>query len=88
MSTPLPRFPGQPNDRDQPVITEPRREVVEIVDRGEVVIHIVEPVPFPHEVEVVMPTWHHGNGPPGVIVGAAPGDFYVDDLTGNYYRLT
>jgi hypothetical protein len=84
----LPRFPGSPDDRDQPVLIEPRREVVEITDNGEIVTSIVEPVPFPHVVEVVMPQWFHGQGPPGVLVGAQPGDFYVDDLTGIYYRLT
>lgn len=84
----LPRLPGNPDDRDMPVIIEPRRQVLEIVEDDERVVYIKEPVAFPHEVEVVMPNWHHGDGPPGVIVGAQPGDFYVDDTTGNYYRLT
>ncbi len=30
---------------------------------------------------------YYGEGPPGVIIGAAPGDEYVDSLTGNIYRL-
>ncbi|MGH3986339.1 MAG: hypothetical protein ACRDTZ_03355 [Pseudonocardiaceae bacterium] len=32
--------------------------------------------------------WWDGEGPPGVIVGAEPGDLYIDHLTGNLYRLT
>lgn len=28
-----------------------------------------------------------GDGPPGVVVGAQPGDEYVDRLTGNIYQL-
>lgn len=30
---------------------------------------------------------YYGEGPPGVIIGAAPGDEYVDALTGDVYRL-
>lgn len=29
-----------------------------------------------------------GHGPPGVIVGAEPGDTYMDLLTGDLYKLT
>lgn len=29
-----------------------------------------------------------GNGPPGVIVGAEPGDTYIDLLTGDIFKLT
>lgn len=83
----LPRLPSQPDDRDIPVIIEPRREVVEITEASDTILYVTEPVATGSDVEVVMPTWWHGDGPPGVIVGAAPGDFYVDDLTGNYYRL-
>lgn len=84
----LPRLPGQPDDRDSPVIIEPRRIVLEVTEHSDQIVYISEPVAYPHEVEVVMPSWWHGNGPPGVVVGASAGDFYVDDLTGNYYRLT
>lgn len=84
----LPRLPSQPDDRAIPTIIEPRREVVEITDAADRIVYVTEPVATGGDTEVVMPTWHHGDGPPGVIVGAQPGDFYVDDLTGNYYRLT
>jgi hypothetical protein len=83
----LPRLPSQPDDRAIPTVIEPRREVVEITDAADRVVYVTEPVAINTDVEVVMPTWWHGDGPPGVVVGAAPGDFYVDDLTGNYYRL-
>lgn len=29
-----------------------------------------------------------GEGPPGVVIGANPGDEYLDNLTGTLYRLT
>lgn len=31
--------------------------------------------------------WWYGEGPPGVIVGAKPGDFYLDTDDGTIYRL-
>lgn len=34
-----------------------------------------------------QPRWS-GQGPPSVIVGAAPGDDYLDETTGTIYRLT
>lgn len=30
----------------------------------------------------------HGQGPPGVIVGAEPNDLYLDESTGLIYKLT
>jgi hypothetical protein len=33
-----------------------------------------------------QPRWE-GTGPPGVIVGASPGDLYLDRTTGDLYRL-
>lgn len=30
---------------------------------------------------------HYGEGPPGLIIGAQPGDEYVDALTGTLYVL-
>lgn len=30
---------------------------------------------------------YYGEGPPGLIIGASPGDEYVDALTGDLYRL-
>jgi hypothetical protein len=33
-------------------------------------------------------TRYFGDGPPGLIVGAHPGDEYVDRLTGDIYQLT
>jgi hypothetical protein len=84
----LPRLPSQPDDRDIPTIVEPRRDVIEITDDGDTIVYVTESVATGNDVEIVMPKWWHGDGPPGVVVGAQPGDFYVDDLTGNYYRLT
>lgn len=84
----LPRLPSHPDDRDIPTIIEPRRDVVEITDASDTIVCVIEPVAIGGDVEVVMPKWWHGDGPPGVVVGAQPGDFYVDDLTGNYYRLS
>ncbi len=34
-----------------------------------------------------QPRWT-GQGPPGVVIGASPGDEYLDVLTGDVYRLT
>lgn len=34
-----------------------------------------------------QPRWA-GEGPPGTIIGAQPGDAYLDTLTGNLYQLT
>lgn len=31
--------------------------------------------------------WWYGQGPPGTIVGAKPGDDYMDTLTGDVYKL-
>lgn len=31
--------------------------------------------------------WHFGSGPPGTIVGASPGDVYMDVDNGTLYRL-
>lgn len=31
--------------------------------------------------------WWYGDGPPPVVVGAKPGDFYMDLLTGNIHKL-
>lgn len=31
--------------------------------------------------------WFTGEGPPGTVVGAAPGDYYIDTITGTIYRL-
>jgi hypothetical protein len=84
----FPGFPSRPDDRDIPTIIEPRRDVVEITESSDTIVYVTEPVAIGTDVEIVMPTWWHGDGPPGVVVGASPGDFYVDDLTGNYYRLT
>jgi hypothetical protein len=33
-----------------------------------------------------QPRWS-GKGPPGTIIGAAPGDRYLDETTGNIYVL-
>lgn len=29
----------------------------------------------------------HGTGPPVTVIGAAPGDAYVDDVTGDFFQL-
>lgn len=45
------------------------------------------PIPGP-QGSPGQPRWH-GAGPPDmVIVGAAPGDEYLDDTTGDIYTLT
>ncbi len=31
--------------------------------------------------------WFTGTGPPGTILGASPGDAYIDTTTGTIYRL-
>jgi hypothetical protein len=31
--------------------------------------------------------WFTGEGPPGVVLGAGPGDMYIDELTGKLYQL-
>lgn len=31
--------------------------------------------------------WFYGSGPPGVIVGAKVGDYYMDTTAGTIYRL-
>lgn len=31
--------------------------------------------------------WFTGVGPPGTIMGASPGDYYIDTSTGTIYRL-
>jgi hypothetical protein len=33
------------------------------------------------------PAWFFDNGPPGTIIGAKPGDLYMDLLTGTIYEL-
>lgn len=33
------------------------------------------------------PTWWFGHGPPGVIIGSKPDDRYLDQESGNVYRL-
>jgi len=32
-------------------------------------------------------SWWHGEGTPALVVGASPGDYYLDDLTGVVYQL-
>lgn len=34
-----------------------------------------------------VPKRWYGQGPPGTIIGSAPGDEYVDSLTGDLYTL-
>lgn len=34
-----------------------------------------------------QPQWWHGDGPPAAIAGAAAGDFYLDNTTGDIYIL-
>ena len=31
--------------------------------------------------------WWSGEGPPNVVIGASPGDFYIDTLSGTLYQL-
>jgi hypothetical protein len=31
--------------------------------------------------------WWYGEGPPGVIVGAKPGDYYLNTLNGQIFKL-
>ena len=33
------------------------------------------------------PTWWFGSGPPGTILGSKPGDRYLDEDTGDVYKL-
>lgn len=32
--------------------------------------------------------WFTGHGPPGLIIGAGPGDMYIDEDTGTLYQLS
>lgn len=31
--------------------------------------------------------WWYGNGAPAAVIGSKPGDYYMDLLTGNIYKL-
>lgn len=80
----LPRLPSQPDDRDAPVIVEPRRAVLEVVDHGDQIVYIVEPIatgePGPRGSG-----WFSGHGAPGSISGSVAGDMYLDLDTGDVY---
>lgn len=39
------------------------------------------------ELPAIQKKRHYGNGPPLVVVGATPGDEYVDISTGDLYEL-
>lgn len=41
-----------------------------------------EPATGPADID-----WFVGQGPPGIVVGAALGDMYVDEITGTLYKL-
>jgi hypothetical protein len=81
----LPRLPSQPDDRDAPVIVEPRRTVLEVVEHGDSVVYIVEPV------AATGPRgsgWYSGHSAPGTIAGSQAGDMYLDLDTGDVYVLS
>lgn len=81
----LPRLPSQPDDRDAPVIVEPRRVVMEVTDHGDQVVYILEPV------AAIGPrgtNWYSGHGAPGTISGSAPGDMYLDLDNGDVHVLS
>lgn len=81
----LPRLPSNPDDRDAPVIIEPRRTVLEVVDHGESIVYIVEPVAATGPRGT---NWYSGNGAPGTITGSAAGDMYLDLGNGDVYVLS
>jgi len=82
----LPRLPSQPDDRDIPVIIEPRREVIEITDAADTIIYVTEPL----ATGATGPrgtNWYSGHGAPGTIPGSTPGDMYIDLDSGDLYVL-
>ena len=45
------------------------------------------PQGIPGSSSVVGGNRYYGEGPPGVVLGASPGDEYVNSLNGDLYRL-
>lgn len=83
----LPRLPSQPDDRDIPVIIEPRREVVEITDASDTIVYVTEPL----ATGATGPrgtNWYRGHGVPGLIGDSATGDLYLDLDTGDVYVMS
>lgn len=78
----------------QVVVEQSEPFVVGIVGRPEPAqVGVVAGVPGPPGQSTGVPgpagqpRWA-GQGPPGTIIGAAPGDIYLDELTGTLYTLT
>lgn len=80
----LPRLPSQPDDRDIPVIIEPRREVVEITDTSDVILYVTEPLATGATGQRGS-NWYEGHGAPGAISGSKVGDMYLDLDSGDVY---
>jgi hypothetical protein len=68
------------------VVVTPDEQVVEVVVDGEQGPPGPPGLNGPPGPSGALVKWY-GNGPPGVIIGSSPGDFYLDLDTGDIYQL-